>query len=246
MNGLREGLIQFTVRELGLRGFRRIVETVLGSGSGRFLVLCMILALGGCERTGGAPAADAQPDSLVAHAQRFRTLITKGHYAAARAMMADDARRWFEAREGEGRPWRPGPESGPWSRWDEHFRSEGEIIEWRTEERSATAVVREINDYFRLLERGSMTNEITYFFDAEERIEGLLIAAAGERPPGRTEEFLAWAREHEPEELGALMPGGEIDPSGDHPRRFRALLNRWRVAAGLEPIERTPDSPEAP
>lgn len=191
-------------------------------------------------------SADAATDSWVARAQKFRTLVTNGRYADARAMMADDAQRWFDVREGEGRPWRPGPESGPWSRWDEHFRSDGEIVEWRAGKSSATAVVREINDYFRLLERGSVTNEITYYFDAEKRIEGLLIAAAGERPPGRTEEFLAWAREHEPEELEALMPGGEIDPSGDHPRRFRALLNRWRVAAGLEPIERTPDSPEAP
>jgi hypothetical protein len=33
------------------------------------------------------------------------------------------------------------------------------------------------------------------------------------------------------------MPEGEIDPSGDHPGRFRRLLNSWRRAAGLEPIE---------
>lgn len=31
------------------------------------------------------------------------------------------------------------------------------------------AAVRETNDYFRLLERGRVTNEITYFFDDEGR-----------------------------------------------------------------------------
>jgi hypothetical protein len=33
------------------------------------------------------------------------------------------------------------------------------------------------------------------------------------------------------------MPGGEIDPAGDHPERFRRLLNRWRQASGLPMIE---------
>lgn len=155
-------------------------------------------------------------------------------------MMSTDPRRWFAPREGEGQPWRVGPGTGPWSAWDDHFRSEGTVVAWRREDRSVTAIVRETNDYFRLLERGYVTSEITYFFDREGLIDGLLIAAVGERSPGRTEEFLAWARENEPEELEALMPGGEIDPSGDHPQRFRALLNRWRVAAGLDPIERNP------
>ena len=107
------------------------------------------------------------------------------------------------------------------------------VIEWKAGERSATARVLEINDYFRLLERGAVTNEITYFYDHEGRIDGLLIRAVGERPPGRTNEFLRWALENEPEELRELMPNGRIDPSGDHPQRFRALLERWRDDVGL-------------
>ncbi len=99
------------------------------------------------------------------------------------------------------------------------------------------AVIRETNDYFRLLERGWVTNEVAYFFDDSGRINGLLIRAVGDRPPGKTEEFLAWTRVHDPEELATLVPGGEIDPSGDHPERFRRLLNRWRQESGLETIE---------
>ncbi len=145
-------------------------------------------------------------------------------------MMAPDARRWFAPPEGEGSPWIVGPKSGPWAEWDEEFRSTSTVLEWRSDESSATVRVLEINDYFRLLERGPMTNELTYFFDSEGRIEGLLISGAGERPPGRTAEFVQWARENEPRELSELMPDGEIDPSGDHPQRFRALLERWRRA----------------
>jgi hypothetical protein len=33
------------------------------------------------------------------------------------------------------------------------------------------------------------------------------------------------------------MPEDEVDPSGDRPPRYRALLNRWRESAGLETIE---------
>lgn len=73
--------------------------------------------------------------------------------------------------------------------------------------------------------------------DDNDKIEGLLIRAVGDRPQGRTEEFLAWARTHEPKELDVLMPGGDIDPSGDHPQRFRRLLNEWRVSARLGPVE---------
>lgn len=185
-----------------------------------------------------AQEPESEWSSMTHRSQEFRSLLERGEYAAARQMMAPDPRRWWEERVGEGVLWQIGPESpGPWAAWDEHFRSESELVEWKEDEGSATAVVRETNDYFRLLERGWVTNEITYFFDARGRIEGLLIRAAGERPPGKTEEFLAWARAHDAEELAALMPGGEIDPSGDHPERFRDLLERWRQASGRDPID---------
>lgn len=173
--------------------------------------------------------ADSGRRSLVELAQRLRAKVRQEPYDEARAMMSE---RWFTRRNGEGWPWRVSTGTGPWSAWDEHFRSEGEVAEWRVGEGAAIAVVQETNDYFKLLERGTMTNEITHFFDDRDRLDGLLINVAGERPPGRTDEFLACARQHEPEEFRALMPGGEIDPSGDH----RALLDRWRSTAGLEQI----------
>jgi hypothetical protein len=150
--------------------------------------------------------------------------------------MGDNPRRWWETREGEGMPWNVGPQSpGPWAAWDQHFESEKEIVRWREDDHSAAFVIRESNDYFRLLERGSVLNEVTYFFDSSGKIEGLLIRGVGERPPGLTGEFREWARIHAPEELETVMPDGEIDPSD--PSRFRRLLNRWRRASGREPIE---------
>lgn len=187
--------------------------------------------------TGPFRTIPADTSSLVVKARAFRSLLANEDYDAARAMMAPDPRRWWEAREGEGETWTIGQSGGPWADWDRHFRSRSELLEWREEPGAATAVVRETNEYFTLLERGWVTTEIRYTFNDAGRIEGLLIRAVGERPPGRTDEFLAWAREHDPGELEALMPGGEIDPAGDHAPRFRRLLNRWRRAMGLEPIE---------
>ncbi len=184
--------------------------------------------------------------SLVERARRFRALLRDGEYEAARAMTAPDPQRWWEAREGDGNPWRIAPGGGPWAGWDAHFGSRTELVEWRPGVGSATAVVRETNDYFRLLERGWVTNEITYFFDDAGRIDGLLIRAVGERPPGRTEEFLTWARTNAPAEIETLMPGGEIDPSGDHPERFRRLLERWRRECGLDATDATPSDGPAP
>ena len=171
--------------------------------------------------------------------EQFQAHRRAGEYDAARAMMTPDPRRWFNERSGEGGPWRVGPgPKGPWAHWDDYLGKQSEIIRWVEEERAAVCVYRETNGYFLLLDRGWVTNHTTYFFDEHGRIEGILHAAApGPRPQGRTNEFLAWARANEPKELEALMPGGDVDPSGDHPRRFRAILERWRAAAGLGPIE---------
>jgi hypothetical protein len=179
-----------------------------------------------------------EESSLVNAARMFRDHVASGRFDQARAMMADRPRRWFDERRGDGQPWSIGPRSkGPWDAWDEHFRGQTETVRWIEGDGSATVVIRETNDYFRLLKRGWVTNEIIYFFDDSGSIEGLLIRATGERPSGRTDDFLEWARENDPQELEYLMPGGDIDPSGDRPERFRALLNRWRSSAELPVIQ---------
>lgn len=169
--------------------------------------------------------------------QLFRALLDAGDVAGAEALASDDPRRWWEAREGEGDPWDIGPTAGPWAAWDDHFKKRTETLSWEPgADGSVTVVFRELNDYYRLLERPWMTSSATYFFDDRGVISGLLIRPLGERDPGRTDEFLEWAREHEPRELQALMPGGEVDPGADHPQRFRALLNRWRRDVGMRQI----------
>jgi hypothetical protein len=200
-------------------------------------VVCAAIGCGALAAGAGQAGGTASDSWMVRRAQKFRTLVKSGEYDAARAMMSHDPRRWWGEREGDGSPWKLGPKHGPWAAWDDHFHSQTKLVEWREEPGAAIIVQKETNDYFQLLERGWVTNEIVYYFDDHGKIDGWLVRAVGERPPGRTEEFLAWARENDPEELAALMPDGEVDPTGDHPERFRRLLNRWRDAAGLERIE---------
>ncbi|MCP5047711.1 MAG: hypothetical protein GY940_11105 [bacterium] len=206
------------------------------------LVILSFLATGLTGDSGGnTKAAESQSlssESLVQTAQAFRKLFKSKKYEQARTMMTHNPRRWFRKRQGPGRPWKIGPGAkGPWADWDEHFRSLSEVVKWLGGKNSATLVNRETNDYFRLLEQGWATVEIIYLFDNAGKIEGLLIRSGGDRLPGRSDEFLKWAKEHNPKEIEYLMPGGDIDPSGDRPKRFRALLNQWRKSAGLPVIE---------
>ena len=181
--------------------------------------------------------APAPEDPLIARAMLFRTLLHAEEYDAARAMMSEDPRRWWGSREGEDFAWNIGPGAGPWHAWDEFFRKRTEVVDWAATPDSASLTFRETNDYFRLLDRGWTTSRVTYFFDDEKRLSGWLVEAVGERPKGKTDDFLAWAREKHPEEIEALMPDGEVDPGGDHPARMRVLLVEWRAAAGLAPVD---------
>ena len=80
------------------------------------VLLCMAVAA-------VASAQELQPSELLERAQRFRSHIVQKEWEEAQAMMAADPRRWFEAKEGEGREWIVGPASGPWAQWDEEFGS---------------------------------------------------------------------------------------------------------------------------
>ena len=191
----------------------------------------LALALLAC----GCAAAPARRN--LAAARTLRAHLAAGELEAARALLADDPRRWFDQERGAGAPWSLEPGSGPWAAWDDHFRKRTEQVAWEADARSATLTFRETNDYFELLERGWVRNQAVYLFDEDGRIRGLVLRGVGERPPGRTEEFLAWAREHAPAELAHLRPGGDIDPGGDRPARHRALLERWRRDAGLPAID---------
>ena len=165
--------------------------------------------------------------------QEFRAARAKGDLAAARSYLCADPRVWWGERKGDGSPWQLG--GGRWKGWDEFFNGTGTAGEWIVSGRSVSAPVMEMNDYYRLTERGPQEYLRTYFFDESGLIEGTMISTTDDddRPRGRADEFDRWLQGAEPEEYEYLRPGGRIDPTGDRPSRTRVMLEEWRRQVGL-------------
>ena len=64
----------------------------------------------------------------IAKVQEFVAARKRGDEAAASALMAPDARIWWEAKTGPGEPWTLG---GKWNGWDSYFHSTNEYSDWR-------------------------------------------------------------------------------------------------------------------
>jgi imidazolonepropionase-like amidohydrolase len=177
-----------------------------------------------------------EKDALgIAAVQAFQAAKDRGDRSAAQAMLAPGARSWFDERKGEGDPYGL---DGRWSGWDAFFRTKNTYSDWTQGRDSVTAAGEEINDFYRLIERSPTRFRATWWLDSDGRISGFLYEPRGAVVPGdRFADFKAWARGAKPAELESLMPNGRIDPSGDRPQRFRALLEEWRRAAKLPPVD---------
>jgi hypothetical protein len=182
-------------------------------------------------------AAGTEPDAIQI-VQRFREAKEKGNLVQARALLAPDARIWFdmEERKGPGKPWTL--QEGPWARWDRFFHSHTDLRDWKNEGGRVTAVGEETNDFYRLLDWKPKPVLLTYWVDPTGRITAFLFHPVAGAPPARSrlEEFEAWAKKTHPAELDYLMPDGKIDPSGDRPERWRKILVEWRKAEGLPEV----------
>jgi hypothetical protein len=169
--------------------------------------------------------------------QKFRDARQRGDLAAARALMAPDARIWFdmEERKGPGAPWTLEPDD--WDRWDTYFHSQTTYGDWKDLGDRVTATGHEINDFYRLTDWKPRPLAFTWWLDAEGKISGFMFHAIKDaKEESRFDDLKAWAQKTHPDELAYLMPKGRIDPSGDRPQRWKKLAIEWRKAAGLPVI----------
>ena len=148
--------------------------------------------------------------------------------------LADESRIWFDKKEGPG-TLRASTGDGPWAERDREMKSTSTTHEYEVNGNELVTVVSETNDYFKLLDRKPMANQITYWFDDDERIEGMLVSSLPKEPKtkGRKDQFKKWADEHHPGVLDELEPDGRIIPSKENAKRWRKLLIEWREAVGL-------------
>jgi len=184
-------------------------------------VLCLAALAGGCMHP------------LEKNWRAYRAAKKRGDYAAAKKYLADDARIWWGEKEGSGAPLTT--KGGPYKDWDREFRSESTRQDVQVVGRTVTYLTTEINDYYRLLERPPSPARVTYYFDDDDRICGMLYKGLNPQttePVDRYDEFKAWADETYP----GLLDSEEMKiPT--QPQRWRTLLTEWRAEAGLPPVE---------
>jgi hypothetical protein len=151
--------------------------------------------------------------------------------------LADDSRIWFDKREGPGRPRSRTTGKGPWAQWDDFFNaSSTHVGKWSAAGDSVSGLFEEINDFYRLCERGPSRLRIIYFLDGDGLISGTLIQPVSSSP-GRYDEAEAWIAEHYPEDHARLVVDGDIVPGLENAKRWKVLLTQWRESVGLPPIE---------
>lgn len=123
---------------------------------------------------------------------------------------------------------------GSWADWDRFFRSETALEDAVVEGSTVRTTIREINDWYRLVERPPSRYHVTYFFDAARRIEGTLVHQIPGAPKqsDRLPEFKEWARAERPGLLEKLMPEGKIVPSLDRAKLWKEALLAWRTSRG--------------
>ena len=196
------------------------------------------LAREGPPSSGTAMAIDT-PEShpLVLIVQEYRRAVAQRDTAAMRRLQAPRAGIWFEKKEGDGRRLDAGGK-GPWADWDRFFHSRAEALEYVVDGRSVRVTNREINDWYRLLEREPAPYYIFYFLDTDGRIEGKLIQGIPgiESPPDRLDEFKTWAAKKDPGLLEELLPKGRIDPALEKARVWKEKLIEWRLESGLPAV----------
>lgn len=151
--------------------------------------------------------------------------------------LADDSRIWYDHKAGPGRARSRSTGKGPWAQWDDFFNaSSTHVGEWTVGGDSVSGVFEEINDFYRLCERGPSRIRITYYLDDDGLIAGTLVKGMSSSP-GRYDEAEAWIAEHYPDDYATLVKDGDIVPNIENAKRWKVLLAQWRESVALPPIE---------
>jgi len=186
----------------------------------RFAAFAAVAALAGCLSV----------NPQVRRIEDFVALRQAGDPKAL-TYLAAGARIWYETKSGAGEAY---GSAGRWDHWDQYFHSRARFSDWRVRDGAISAVVHETNDYYALLEWKPVPYRMTWWLDENGRIREVLLQKLPGQETNRLAELREWAAAAHPGELADLMPNGQIDPTGDRPERWRALLTEWRIAAGID------------
>ena len=164
---------------------------------------------------------------MIRRVQEYRDARARGDVAAEASYLAPDARMFYEERKGDGEPLTAG-RGGRYAHWDDYFHSTSTLTDWTLIDGGVRATVHETNDFYRLLDWKPVPYTMTWWLDDAGRVTAALVKGGEGKATSRMDEFKSWAEAHHPDELRYLMPNGRIDPTGDRPERWRAILEEWR------------------
>lgn len=181
------------------------------------------------------PQGKSEDHPLVQKVKAYRQANAEHDTARVQALLVKGAARWYEKKEGLGIPIKPAGK-GPWSDWDEYFKGNSQVESYKVDSNQVTIRLMEINDFYRLIERGPAPVNLTYYFDADEKLTGILVFSAS-KTADRFDDFKKWAEKNRPDDLKYLMPEDEIIPTLDRAQKWRSILNEWRSSVGLPDIE---------
>ena len=175
---------------------------------------------------------------LIKKVKAYQEARKRGDEAVTRDFFSEDSRIWFEKKEGPGRV-RNKDGSGPWADWDKFFNAQSTYQDYRVEGSAVSVLAIETNDFYRLIDRPPSPVRLTYYFNAEGRVEGMLVASAkkDDASKDRFDEFKEWAKSKWPREMKYLMPDGEIVPDIERAKLWRKLLSEWRAETRLPPVK---------
>jgi hypothetical protein len=184
-----------------------------------------------------AAAAAGDASEHIATIEAYRAARDSDEPQRVWEYLAEGSRIWFEKKVGPGKERSRDVGQGPWAAWDDYFNASSEQAgEWEAAADSVAGVFDEINDFYRLCERGPSRLRIVYYFDDEGRISGTLVQGVSSSK-GRYAEAEAWVREHFPDDHARLVVQGEIVPGLENAERWKILLIMWRDETGLPPIQ---------
>ncbi len=173
----------------------------------------------------------------VAVVQEYLEVRRKDRRDATR-FFAPESRLWFDEKVGPG-TLRGDDGSGPWSGWDQELRSTSRYTNFEMVQDAVRVTAVETNQFFALLDAIANPYYLTYYFDENDKISGMLVSSipGRESAPNRRDEFQQWLAQTHPRDFDAIMPEGSLQPSADNARRVRTLLLEWRKERGLPKVD---------
>ena len=122
--------------------------------------------------------------------------------------------------------------------WDRACNPKYECGDFLINGDQATVIMREENDFTRLLNFAGWETKLELRFTPDGKIKEELVILLGSGPSfeEKLQPALDWLGAHYPDDLAEIYPNDQFVFSGENARGWIGLLREWREAVGLPKI----------